>query len=80
MPRSYKALSLKLPSNYIIQSSFTTMSADQNQAGQLADQQASQSSELVTPLLAENIGKRVTGPNREIVILDGLDVRSCCPD
>lgn len=51
------------------------MSADQNQAGQLADQQASQSSELVTPLLAENIGKRVTGPNREIVILDGLDVR-----
>lgn len=51
------------------------MSAEQNQAGQLADQQASQSSELTTPLLAENIGKRVTGPNREIVILDGLDVR-----
>jgi len=50
------------------------MSAEQNQAGQLADQQASQSPELTTPLLAENIGKRVTGPNREIVILDGLDV------
>ena len=48
------------------------MSAEQNQAGQLADQQASQSSELTTPLLAENIGKRVTGPNREIVILLSL--------
>lgn len=53
----------------------TTMSADQQPSERQLENKTSNASELATPLHAENIGKRVTGPNRELVILEGLDVR-----